>query len=96
MPVSADSVVLESSDAISDNSGATSVPSNSSSSSVPSDSFPLSTVKRRKIVRSLPLHLKTHDPAQCMDIIDEMYDQYFQLQVRRARGSVLIESISKL
>jgi hypothetical protein len=34
-----------------------------------------------KIRRSRPLPSKCLDPAQCLDIIDDMYDVYFELEV---------------
>lgn len=35
-----------------------------------------------KIKRSLPLRLKAHDPAQCTDILDSMYELYYENEVR--------------
>lgn len=65
--------------------------SNSSSSSsvatlelaVPSPASSQPVVLRRKARRTMGLHLKSTDPAQCLDSIDDMYDIYHQQEVYR-------------
>jgi hypothetical protein len=39
-----------------------------------------------KISRTLPLRLKAHDPAQCYDQLDDMYELYYEHEVRPAPG----------
>ena len=39
-------------------------------------------VNPNKIKRTLPLRLKAHDPAQCTDILDSMYELYYEYEVR--------------
>ncbi len=34
-----------------------------------------------KIRRSMPLKMKSNDPAQCMDILDSMYEIYYDHEV---------------
>ena len=38
-------------------------------------------VRRSKTSSNLPFRVQLHDPALCLDIIDDMYDIYFQKQV---------------
>lgn len=35
-----------------------------------------------KIRRSLPMKMKSYDPAQCTDILDNMYEIYYDQEVR--------------
>ena len=38
-------------------------------------------VRRSKTSSNLPFRVQLHDPALCLDIIDDMYDIYFKKQV---------------
>ena len=38
--------------------------------------------QRRKDRRAFPLRVKNSDPAMCLDLIDDMYEHYFNLEVR--------------
>ena len=35
-----------------------------------------------KIRRSLPMKMKSYDPAQCTDILDNMYEIYYNQEVK--------------
>jgi hypothetical protein len=38
-------------------------------------------VEVRRMIRSVPPLLKSRDPAQCLDMIDNMYNIYYELEV---------------
>lgn len=49
---------------------------------VSTDDVAVECANPNKIKRSLPLRLKAHDPAQCTDILDSMYELYYEYEVR--------------
>ena len=46
------------------------------------DEIVLDFINPNKIRRTIPLRLKAHDPAQCFDMLDDMYAIYYDQEVR--------------